>query len=162
MNTVREALEQWRSALCKEVAVGSVFARDPEVHRWKAPLRSLILRESTAWRAHDLLSQAVYLSEAGHYLGAFILVRSAIETLTVLAYLNQVTRAVVAGKSSYQEFSDKTIRLLLGSKNKSTSAESINVMTALEKVEKRIPGLLDVYVSLSEMAHPNYEGTAQA
>jgi hypothetical protein len=161
MNTVRAALDQWQAALCREVPVGGVFARDPEVHRWKAPLRSLILREATAWRAHDLLQQAVLLSEASHLLGARILVRSAIETLATLAYLNQITRAVVSEEISYKDFSDKTVRLLLGSKNKSTSAESINIITVLGKVEKRIPGLTDVYADLSESAHPNYDGTAK-
>lgn len=161
MNTIRAALDQWQAALCKEVPVGGVFARDPDVHRWKAPLRSLILREATSWRAHDLLQQAVLLSEARHLLGARILVRSAIETLATLAYLNQITRAVVAEDIPYSDFSDKTVRLLLGSKNKSTSAESINIITVLGKVEKRIPGLMDVYADLSESAHPNYDGTAK-
>ena len=161
MNTIRAALDQWQAALCKEVTVGGVFARDPEVHRWKAPLRSLILREATSWRAHDLLQQAVFLSEGNHLLGARILVRSAIETLATLAYLNQITRAVVSEDISYKDFSDKTVRLLLGSKNKSTSAESINIITVLGKVEKRIPGLTDVYAELSESAHPNYDGTSK-
>lgn len=161
MNTIRAALDQWQAALCKEVSVGGLFARDPQVHRWKAPLRSLILREATSWRAHDLLQQAVLLSEAGHLLGARILVRSAIETLATLAYLNQITRAVVSEEIAYREFSDKTVRLLLGSKNKSTSAESINIITVLGKIEKRIPGLTDVYADLSESAHPNYDGTAK-
>lgn len=161
MNTIREALDQWQVALCKEVPVGELFARDPEVHRWKAPLRSLVLREATSWRAHDLLQQAVFLSEAGHLLGARILVRSAIETLVTLAYLNQITRAVVSEEIPYQDFSDKTVRLLLGSKNNTTSAESISIITVLRKVEKRIPGLTGVYADLSESAHPNYDGTSK-
>lgn len=161
MKTIHAALEQWEKALCKEVPVGGVMARDPQVHRWKAPFRSLILREATSWRAHDLLRQAVYLSEAGHLLGARILVRSAMETLATLAYLNQITRTVVAGEMPYKEFSNKTVRLLLGSKNKSTNAESINIITVLRKVEARIPGLTDVYADLSETAHPNYDGTAK-
>jgi hypothetical protein len=161
METVRAALDQWHAALCKEVSAGGVFTRDPEIHRWKAPFRSLILREATSWRAYDLLQQAVLLSESSHLLGARILVRGAIETLATLAYLNQITRAVLSEEISYKDFSDKTGRLLLGSKNKSTSAQSINIITVLEKVEKRIPGLTDVYANLSESAHPNYDGTAK-
>jgi hypothetical protein len=160
MKPVRESLEIWRNALCKELAAGGLFARNPVVHKWKAPHRSAILREATSWRAQDLLTQAVYLSEAGHLLGARILVRSAIETLCILAYLNQITWDVVEGQMTFTEFSDKTVRLLLGSKNGSTGAESINIISVLKRVEARVPGLTNVYSSLSESAHPNYEGTA--
>lgn len=160
MTTLREALEIWRNSLCTEVPAAGVMARNPSVHRFKAPLRSLILREATSWRAFDLLTQAVYLAEANHYLGARILVRSAIETLALLVYLNQITRSVVSGELPYKDFSEKTARLLLGSKNKSTANESINIISVLAKVETRIPGLSDVYANLSESAHPNYEGTA--
>lgn len=159
MKPLAEALEIWRNSLCQELLAGGLFSRDPEVHRWKAFHRSAILREATSWRAHDLLTQAVYLSEAQHLLGARILVRSALETLCVLAYLNQITWDVVKGKLTFKEFSDKTIRLTLGSKDGSTRAESINIVTVLKRVEDRVPGITDVYASLSESAHPNYEGT---
>ena len=160
MKPLVESLAIWRAALCTELPAGGLFARDPVVHRWKAFHRSAILREATSWRAHDLLTQAVYLSEAKHLLGARILVRSAMETLCVLAYLNQITWDVINGETTFKDYSDKTIRLTLGSKNGSTRAESINIITVLKRVEQRIPGLTDVYASLSESAHPNYDGTA--
>lgn len=160
MNSLSDALEIWRNALCKELPAGGLFARDPVVHKWKAFHRSAILREATSWRAHDLLTQAVYLSDAKHLLGARILVRSALETLCVLAYLNQITWDVISGKLTFKDFSDKTIRLTLGSKDGSTRAESISIITVLKRVEERVPGISDVYASLSESAHPNYESTA--
>ena len=47
---------------------------------------------------------------------------------------------------------------MLGSKNKSTSREAINVVTMLTRCDKRYPGLLRLYADLSENAHPNYDG----
>lgn len=160
MNDLHTVFRIWREALRSEVQAGSVIARNPLAHRWKATTRSVVFREATAWRTHDLLSQAVYLYEGKHLLGARILVRSAIETVAVLTYLNQITRKVVSGDLDFFDFSKRTAQLLLGSKDGSTSQSSINIITILEKVERRIPGISKVYASLSESAHPNYEGTA--
>ncbi|MES3021122.1 MAG: hypothetical protein V4857_06000 [Pseudomonadota bacterium] len=84
--------------------------------------------------------------------------RSAFETLAVLVYLNKTMRSVTTGTLDFHEFSEKTARLLLGSRDKSTSLESINILTVLKSADKRYPGLEDLYFALSESAHPNYEG----
>ena len=49
---------------------------------------------------------------------------------------------------------------MLGSKNKTTKIEAINVThTILEKwCEKKYPGIFAIYADLCESAHPNYEG----
>jgi len=95
---------------------------------------------------------------AGSMLGARILLRSAFETLAVLIYLNQNLRSVVAGELDFHIFSEKTTNLLLGSRDKSTPFESINILTILKKADKRYPGLEEIYGNLSESAHPNCEG----
>ena len=38
--------------------------------------------------------------------------------------------------------------------------EAINVVTMIEKANKEMPGVLGVYEKLSEVAHPNYGGSA--
>lgn len=91
-------------------------------------------------------------------LGARILLRSAFETLAVLIYLNISTRSVVAGNLSFHVFSEKTLLLLIGSRDKTTPHEQINILTVLNGANKRYPGLSDWYAALSESAHPNYEG----
>ena len=67
-------------------------------------------------------------------------------------------RDVVAGTTDFHAFSEITTRLLLGSRDKSTRYESINILTVLQKANKRYAGLEDWYAALSESAHPNYEG----
>ena len=117
-----------------------------------------MLRESVAWRLQDLLEQSLQLSRTGGLLGARILLRSAFETLAVLIYLNKSMRSVVAGNLNFHAFSEKTSRLLLGSRDKTTSHEQISILTVLDSADKRYPGLSDWYAALSESAHPNYEG----
>jgi hypothetical protein len=117
-----------------------------------------MLREAVFWRLHDLLTQSYALHQKGHALGARILLRSGFETLATLIYLNQKITQVIEGKLDFHEFSDKTSKLLLGSKNDTSGPISINIMTILEKCERRYPGLMKLYASLSESAHPSYEG----
>ncbi len=158
MTDIDRALAALKSSLCREVDVGGLFARSRVVHKWKAPWRALLLRESVAWRLQDLLEQSRLLSKSSGVLGARILLRSAFETLAVLVYLNMAMRGVVAGTLNFHAFSDKTTRLLLGSRDKTTSVESINIMSVLQSADKRYPGLETWYAALSESAHPNYEG----
>ncbi|MGV8898110.1 MAG: hypothetical protein ACOH2B_02540 [Burkholderiaceae bacterium] len=159
MSTVEQALSDWKSSLCKSVELASMISRSPIAHKWKAPFRSLILRESVAWRAQDLLEQSLQLHEATHTLGARILLRSAFETVAVLIYLNQITRRVLAGTLNFHEFSNKSSTLLLGSRDKSTSHKALNITTIFQKCNARYPGIENLYAVLSESAHPNYEGT---
>jgi hypothetical protein len=160
MEHLERSLAEWGKSLCQEVDIGSLFARNATAHRWKATTRSLVLREAIGWRTHDLLTQALALFKLNHVLGCRILVRSAIESIALLAYLNLQMRQVVSGSLPFLDFSDKTTRLILGSKDKSTEHESINIMTIIGHVEKRFPGIGELYAGLSESAHPNYEGTS--
>ena len=158
MDDLKRALANFRTSLCREVDVGGLFARNRAAHKWKAPWRALLLREAVAWRLQDLLEQSRILHASEGVLGARILLRSAFETLAVLIYLNKAMRSVVVGLLDFHVFSDKTTRLLLGSRDKTTSVESINIMSVLQSADKRYPGLESWYAALSESAHPNYEG----
>jgi len=158
MEKIEKVLDGWNSSLCQKIELGALYSRNPTAHKWKATYRSNVLRELTLWRLTDLLSQAVYLGKAGHILGARILLRSAIETLGILIYLNQKTEAILEGKIKFDHFSKLTSRLMLGSKDCSTKLESVNILTVLEKCNKKYPGIFALYKVLSESAHPNYEG----
>lgn len=155
---VEQALTDWKASLCQQIDVGSLFARSPIVYKWKAPLRSLVLRESICWRLHDLLTQSQVLHQSGQLLGARILLRSSFETVAILIYLNQMTAKVLAGTLSFHTFSEKTSQLLLGSKDHSTNHSAINIVTVLGHCDKRYPGIMQWYSDLSESAHPNFEG----
>ncbi|CRM74275.1 hypothetical protein [Pseudomonas sp. 24 E 13] len=158
MEDIAKALADWKADLCYEIDVGGLFSRNKLVHKWKAPWRSLLLRESVAWRLQDLLAQSYHLHNSSHSLGARILLRSAFETIAVLIHLNRSMRQVVAGNMSFHEFSDHSTKLLMGSRDDSTPHKSINILTILEKADKRYPGIFKWYSALSESAHPNYEG----
>ena len=118
----------------------------------------MVLRECLFWRAYDALLQAQLLHEQRHTLGSRLLLRSALESVAVLAHLNQATRQLLDDEITYDAFDIKTRLLLLGSRDQNTKYESTNVMTILRHVDKNYPGVLAVYGALSESAHPNFEG----
>lgn len=158
MDSIDKKLRAWKESLCESVDVGGLLTRNPIAHKWKAPFRSLSLREATSWRLQDLLYQSKLLSDQKKLLGARILLRAAFETLAVLIHLNQIMRQVVLGKVDFPTFSDKTTVLLLGSRDGSTAHRSLNIVTILQKCDGKYPGIFEVYEGLCESAHPNYEG----
>jgi hypothetical protein len=155
---IEQALNRFRDSLLKSFEIGGLWSRNETAHKWKAPFRSLLLREAVFWRLEDLLRQSWALHEQEYSLGARILLRSALETLAVLIYLNQLTDSVTAGTLNFHAFSDKTAVLLLGSRNDMTNHKSINIQTVLEKCDKRYDFIAKFYADLSECAHPNHEG----
>lgn len=158
MNAVEQNLANWKVSLFPNIPVAGLLSRNPVAYKWKAPFRCWMLREAAFWRITDLMTQSYLLHQQGHALGARILLRSGFETLATLIYLNQLTQNVLDGKLSFHNFGIKTSALLLGSRNNSTSLQSINIITVLEKCDKRYPGLMKLYADLSESAHPSHEG----
>jgi hypothetical protein len=156
--SVEDALSRLKSSLLKSFDIGGLFARSAVAHKWKAPFRSLLLREAVFWRLEDLLQQSYVLHKLGHALGGLILLRSALETLATLIYLNQLTANVLDGSLDFHSFGDKTTTLLLGSRNRATDHVAINIQTVLSKCAKRYEFIEELYADLSECAHPNFEG----
>ena len=158
MDSVEENLANWKASLMASIPVAGLISRNETAYKWKALFRCWMLREAAFWRVQDLLAQSLTLHKQRHGLGARILLRSAFETLATLVHLNQLIQAVIDDKLNFHEFGLKTSVLLLGSRDESTSHKSMNIVTVLDKCEKRYPGIIELYALLSESAHPNYEG----
>jgi hypothetical protein len=159
MDNIEQTLDAWKKQLVTNIPVGGLISRNATVYKWKAPFRVWMLRESVAWRLIDLLDQSHSLYQQQHTLGARILMRSAFESLATLIYLNQNMQSVLDGKLKFGDFARTTAVLLLGSRNNDESKyRSLNIITVLQKCEKRYPGLMKFYADLSESAHPSYEG----
>lgn len=152
------ALKAWRESLFEVLPVAGLIARSQVAHKWKAPFRSFMLREAVCWRLQDLLTQSWFLHQHGHGLGARILLRSSLETLSILIYLNQLMQKVLEGRLEFHEFSNKTTALLTGTRIDDAGVKAVNILTVLEKCDRRYPGIKSMYDDLSESAHPNWEG----
>lgn len=159
MKLINRILDAWEPTHRKSVDLGELFSRDPVAHKWKCTYRVTVLRELVFWRTNDTLRQMVFLFTNGHMLGARILLRSALETIAILVYLNIKMQALMDREITIDDFSELTSQLMLGSKNQSTLLSSINVVTIITKhCERKYGGIAKIYGDLSESAHPNYEG----
>ena len=158
MDKISDALDSYQSTLCKQLPLGGLYARNNTAYKWKAPYRAAVLRECVSWRFVDLLKQAHSLYNTENTLGSRILVRSAMETLALLIYQNQQIERVISNDLNFHSFCATTIRLILGSRNGTTEHESIHILKVLRKCDKKYPSLMHLYETLSESAHPNYEG----
>lgn len=158
MNVVGQALENWKKSLPTAIPLAGLVSISPVAYKWKALYRARVLREVVFWRLHDLLEQSLALHQKKYGLGARVLLRSGLETLAMLIYLNQIKSSVIEGSLNFHDFSDKTATLLLGSRNQSTKHAALSIITILAKCEKKYPGIQSLYGNLCEAAHPNHEG----
>lgn len=122
MEAIEENLQNWEAALFQKLPVAGLLARNKVAHKWKAPFRTMMLREAAFWREHDLMVQSYALFQQGHCLGARILLRSGFETLATLIYLNLIMKQVIDGELNFHLFAEKTALLLLGARNNEDTA----------------------------------------
>lgn len=158
MDRIAQNLENWRSNLVESIPVPMLAARNPIAYKWLSMFRTWALREGLLWRMHDLMSQSHLLSSQGLGLGARVLLRSGVETVAVMIHLNQLMQKVIDGRLPFRGFSEKTQRLLFGCRNGTTGFEAINILSILEKADRKYPALRPIYDHLSESAHPNFDG----
>jgi hypothetical protein len=158
---IQQTLASLKCALPTKLDLSALHSRNPTAHKWKAPYRSLQLREVVYWRMLDLLIQSLILHKQDHALGARILLRSALETLAILICLNQQMGKVLEGKVAFPNFSKKTEALLLGSRNGNTPFNAVNILTVFDECDKQYAGIRKMYDDLSESAHPNYDGMSR-
>jgi len=158
MKQIKIIIEKWKTERLDKIDLANVYSRNHIAHKYKAPHRSLVLRELVFWRIIDLIEQILLLEKYNHILGSRILLRSAYETLGILIYLNQKTRELLDEVITYNDFDSITLRLVLGNKKNDPRIESINIITVLQKCDKKYPGIFKVYKKLSESSHPNFEG----
>jgi len=154
----KEVIASYQSGLADEIDAGGLYARNPTAHKWKVTYRTIILRELVAWRFCDIMNQVLLLESNEHFLGSRLLLRSAIETLSLLIYSSEKMECIVGTGDGFHEYSKKSTRLLLGTKLANTKFQAINIIEVLEKASKEHPELKIAYDDLSETAHPNFDG----
>lgn len=124
----------------------------------KSALKAYVIRAGLLHRIADLVGSAIDLYKQRKDLPAFVLTRAALETFALFYYFIKNTEtAVNSGK--VQELDDILMRLLFGSRNAGDAAKAINILTAVDRLDKDIEGIRAMYDDLCEIAHPNWMGT---
>jgi hypothetical protein len=129
----------------------------------KAPFFALCVRESQTWRVEEFGRAACDMLERGDVVVGISNVRHAVESCAAVWYLKRLIERQLADGLTPDHY-ETIVRLHLGSKTPIEGApeipEAINVLTMLKQADKELPGILRSYERLSEVAHPNYLGSA--
>jgi hypothetical protein len=61
-------------------------------------------------------------------------------------------------KLSPQELNDTLIRMLVGSRLWPDAPQALQILSCIDRMDKKVPGVRKSYDILSEIAHPNWRG----
>ncbi|WP_455756466.1 hypothetical protein [Sulfurimonas sp.] len=149
---IREHLKELKKVLPQRVDPAFIS------HKSKVPYKMADALGSLLWRSFELAETAYQSLQKNNIASGILLVRALMETTSMLFYLNSKMKSTIKDKD-IDEFDDKIMRILLGSKNKVTEIESINILTTIDKTNKKYDTYRWLYDLLSEYAHPNWLGT---
>lgn len=151
---LREANEfatELRQGLVKTITPADISATA------KVPFKLRVLRELLLHRVSDLSDAACLHYNNDSTIPALVLTRAAFETMAMLFYLNKNVEAAHNGRD-VEALDDIAMKGTFGAKDKSTPYEAVNVLTVIRHLEKKYPGLEEMFEFLCEFAHPNCAG----
>jgi len=126
----------------------------------KVPFKALWYREALLWRTTQLGRTAAECFEKDKLASAILLTRATVETCASVWYLQKKIETTIASGTAGNVDED-LMKLLMGSKVDSDVMPSpVNVLNFVDRVDRDIPGFRQHYDRLSEIAHPNWAGTA--
>lgn len=137
---------------------------DPASLTWasKIPWKAVNLREALLYRITELGESAIDLYEKqNRIISAYIITRAVHET-TALFYSFYLRLKKVTDDQALTDFDEFLMKLLFGFKNDKDFPGAINILNAVDKLDKLIDGFRYNYDQLSEFCHPNYSGVLGA
>ena len=153
LEEVRLWLERVSQSLPDKIEVAALGVRE------KAPFKALAVREALIWRAEEFTRSAYRLLLTGDLAAAVLIIRGVVECAALMARLTQI---VFERHNSTPEDLDSTLsRMLSGwKKHEGEFPDAINILTFVDHLDKRTPGVRRAYDLMSEIAHPNWSGVA--
>lgn len=140
-----------KSALPKSISSGAFSIKA------KIPSKVHLARETIGYRVLNLSETAYDLIQKDEFVPALILIRSILESTAVL-YTIKENVANCLEKENIGDFDDTIMRVIFGSRDKSTSLEAVNVLTMIDKWDKKTKLVRKIYNDLCEFSHPNCSG----
>lgn len=124
----------------------------------KIPFKATCLREVLLHRIAELASVAVELYEKDKLVPAFIITRAVVETASMIFWLNEKISDFFLSKD-VKLLDGFLMKAMLGSRDGTTELESYNILTAVDRVNKRFSGFRRMYDRMCEFTHPNWSGS---
>jgi hypothetical protein len=128
--------------------------------REKAPFQLLFqllcTRQALIWRTEELARTACDALERDDFAAAALLARATVESAALAWKLMEVPDE--RRKLSPQELNDTLIRMLVGSRLWPDVPQALQILSCIDRMDKKVPGVRRSYDILSEIAHPNWRG----
>lgn len=135
----------------------SKVSRDSVSNTSKSALKAYLIRAGLLHRTADLAGAAIDLYRQRKDLPAFVLTRAVLETFALFYYfIKKLEKAVSSGK--VQDVDETLMQLLFGARTVD-DVKAINVLTAVDRLDKDVNDIRKYYDELCEIAHPNWMGT---
>jgi hypothetical protein len=132
-----------------------------DITRSRSPTVALCYREAQAWRLEEFMRAACDLLERGDLVASVASTRHAAECCAGVWYLLEQIERAIKEDHDPADLHDQIVRLFVGTKlDEKDMPKAINVLTFLDKLDRKIPGFVGTYQRLSEVAHPNWAGSA--
>lgn len=122
----------------------------------KAPFQLLCTREALIWRTEELARTACDALERDDLTAAALLARATVESAALAWRLMEVLDD--RQKLSRQELNDILMKVLVGSRLWSDMPQALQILSCIDRMDKKVPGVRKSYDILSEIAHPNWRG----
>lgn len=125
---------------------------------------ALVTLAAHCLRASELAESALECFRADRRLAAMSLTRGVFESLALLAYLNHQISEIAEGNLKADASTHEAIgTLLFGMRHKHSGGfDSKNILTMMDKLDRKHSGTRDVYDRLCEYTHPNMPGALGA
>ncbi|MCD6392519.1 MAG: hypothetical protein J7M40_03330 [Planctomycetes bacterium] len=104
---------------------------------------------------------AIGLYRQDRQVTALVITRAAFETAALMYYVYRHIEKVVETRE-LGDIDNTLMKVLFGDKLPDSDIESINLLTAIDKLDKITPYVRDLYDSLCEFTHPNWSGAMGA
>jgi hypothetical protein len=150
LEEARQRVENIGRHLPSSISVASLGVRS------KAPYFLLSTREALIWRTEELGRCACDMLDREDVAAGILLTRAVTESAALVWRLKELleTRA----QYSREDLHDQFRRMHFGWKNDPEFPRAFNILTLIDHLDKKLPGLRGRYDGLSEFAHPNWSG----
>ncbi len=124
----------------------------------KLPFKLLTLVYSLRHRIIDLSKKSLSLFKDDDYLPSAILIRSIMESAS-LVFLTQKKIKKVVETKELREIDDFLMKGIFGGRFEDLPVKSTNILTAIDHTDKEYDNYRKMYDEMSEFVHPNWHGT---
>ena len=122
----------------------------------KAPVQLFCTREALIWRTEELARTACDALEQDDLTAAALLARATVESAAIAWKLMELLDD--RQKMSPKELNEVLMRLLAGSRLWDDGPQALQILSCIDRMDKKVPGVRKSYDVLSEIAHPNWRG----